>query len=314
VMDLSIIIPVFNQLPFTKKMLMSLGKTLPENLLIELIIIDDASSDETVEWLNCFEVGSLGCPQIKSFCLLRNEQNIGYGKSSNIAVKRAHGDILALLNNDLVLKPGWLEPMLALFRQPLIRDIIVGNLQYVPDTSALDHAGFEVRIDKDSNRPVLEHLRECAFELPYKVFAVTGACCLIARQTFERLGGFDEEYINGGEDVDLCLRVTRGGGACWIVPDSSVWHQVSQSRGRHKERDEKNSWRLFKLWHKQIAKELERDCAEIVVCASGESPFAKRIAREFLDGLRSLAPIAIKVMAQRYVQTELKRLEERLHV
>ena len=293
---------------------MSLGKTLPGNLLIELIIVDDASTDETFEWLNCFEINTLECQQIKSFRVLRNEHNIGYGKSNNVAAKYARGEILALLNNDLELKPGWLEPMLAVFKQHLTRPIIVGNLQYASDTRALDHAGFVVRIDKESNRPVLEHLRECSFGLPHKVFAVTGACCLIARQVFERLAGFDEAFINGGEDVDLCLRVTQSGGTCWVVPDSKIWHQISQSRGWDEERNEKNTWRLFRLWHKQIAKELERDCAEIAVRASNENPFVKQITREFLDGSRSLAPVAIKLMAQRYVQNELERLEAIAHV
>lgn len=294
-------------------MLASLVSTLPENLAVEVIIVDDASTDDTSAWLDSLSNIDLGCPQIKSLLILRNTHNLGFAKSNNLAAKQAQGKILALLNNDLVLKPGWLEPMLAMFEQSLSRPIIVGNLQYQPDTNTLDHAGIEVRINTDSNRPVLEHRREDAPAETEKVFAVTGACCLIARETFDTLGGFDEAYINGGEDVDLCMKITQAGGACWVVPASSVWHHVSQTRGHQVERDEKNSWRLFQLWHKQIARELERSCAKLLTTAPHEDPMTKRMAAEYLAGTRSLAPIAVKAMAQKYVQAELTRWEKQFH-
>jgi GT2 family glycosyltransferase len=312
-LDLSIIIPVFNKKTLTQTMLASLVKTLPQSLAIEVIFVDDASTDDTSAWLASLSNADLACPQIKSLRTLRNTHNLGYAKSNNLAAKQARGEILALLNNDLVLKPGWLEPMLAMFKQSLSKPIIVGNLQFQPDADTLDHAGFEVRFDTESNRPVIEHRREPIPTEPEKVFAVTGACFLIARQTFETLGCFDEEYINGGEDVDLCMKVIQAGGTCWVVPASSVWHHVSQTRGRQEDRDEKNSWRLFQLWHKQIARELERSCAKLLANASHEDPLTKRMATEFLAGTRSLAPIAVKAMAKKYVQAELTRWEKHFH-
>jgi len=311
--DLSIIIPVFNKKTLTQNMLTSLVKTLPQGLAIEVIIVDDSSTDDTSAWLAGLRIVDLACPQIKSLVTLRNTENLGYAKSNNLAAKHAQGAVLALLNNDLVLKPGWLEPMLAMFDRHLLRPIIVGNLQYQPHTELLDHAGIEVRFDTESNRPVIEHRKEPIPAEPEKVFAVTGACCLIARQTFETLGGFDERYINGGEDVDLCMKVAQAGGACWIVPKSNVWHHVSQTRGRQEDRDERNSWRLFQLWHKQIARELEYSCAGLFTNAPHEDPLTKRMATEFRAGTRSLAPIAVKVMAQKYVQAELARWEKQFH-
>lgn len=312
-LDLSIIIPVFNKKTLTLNMLASLVETLPESLAAEVIIVDDASTDEASGWLASLSTTDLACPQIKSLRILRNAHNLGYAKSNNLAAKEARGEFLALLNNDLILKPNWLEPMLAMFEKYPSKPIIVGNLQYLPFIDELDHAGIEVRIDTESNRPIIAHRREPIPEQPEKVFAVTGACCLIARETFETLGGFDEAYINGGEDVDLCMKITQAGGACWVVPASSVWHHVSQTRSYQVERDEKNSWRLFKLWHNQIAHELERSCAELFTSAPHEDPLAKRMATEFLAGTRSLAPIAVKAMAQKYVQAELTRWEKQFH-
>jgi GT2 family glycosyltransferase len=110
------------------------------------------------------------------------------------------------------------------------------------------------------------------------------------------------------------MKVAQAGGACWIVPTSNVWHHVSQTRGRQEDRDERNSWRLFQLWHKQIARELEYSCAGLFTNAPHEDPLTKRMATEFRAGTRSLAPIAVKVMAQKYVQAELARWEKQFHM
>lgn len=312
-LELSIIVPVFNKQSLTQNMLESLVKTLPQNLAAELIIVDDASTDGTSAWLESLTIFDFACPQLKTLNILKNTHNLGFAKSNNLASKQSKGEILALLNNDLVLKPGWLEPMLALLAQQISSPSIVGNLQYQLETGALDHAGIEARINLESNRPVIEHRRELTTSSPQQVFAITGACCLIARQTFEQLDGFDEEYVNGGEDVDLCLKVKQAGGTCWVVPASEVWHHVGQTRGRHDDRDEKNSWRLFQKWQTQIARELERSCAEIVANAPDEDALTKSMAVEFLTGTRTLTPIAIKTMAQKTVQAELIRWERYFH-
>ncbi len=283
----------------------SLQATLPDSLDIEVLFVDDASSDGTPNWLRSIASTTPSTKSIKSVRVLTNPINLGYAKCNNRAARESKGDYLLLLNNDLVLKPSWLEPMLDLVNQNQSSPIIVGNLQYLPGTNTLDHAGIEVRLDTESNRPVIEHIRELISDKPQKVFALTGACCLIASQTFEALGGFDDNYVNGGEDVDLCMKVTQAGGSCWMVSASSVWHHVSHTRGRQRERDERNSWRLFQLWHKQIARELERSCARLIADTPNEDPVTKHNAEEFLVGSRYLAPIAVKVTAQKYIQKEL---------
>lgn len=307
--DLSIIIPVFNKKTLTRNMLSSLVKTLPQSLAIEVIIVDDASTDETSVWLAGLSNADLVCPQIKSLRILRNTSNLGYAKSNNLAAKHAKGAVLALLNNDLIFKQNWLEPMLAMFEKHTSKPIIVGNLQYLPHTNILDHAGIEVHFDKKSNRVVIEHIREINCKEPQKVFAITGACCLIKRQTFETLGGFDEGFINGGEDVDLCLKIKQADGASWVVPTSEIWHLVGQTRGRNDERNEKNSWRLFRKWQVQIERELELRFAEVIANSPHEDPLIRRMAADFLAETRTLAPIAVKTMAQKMVKAELIRWE-----
>src|SRR5687767_66385 len=104
-MKVSFIIPLYNCLPLTQAMLASLQATLPAGLAHEIIFVDDGSTDGTREWL-----ATLTAPP---FRVLLNERNLGYAIANNRAAAVARGEFLVLLNSDLVLQPGWLEPMLA---------------------------------------------------------------------------------------------------------------------------------------------------------------------------------------------------------
>jgi GT2 family glycosyltransferase len=310
-MQLSIIVGLYNQLPLTQAMFSSLLSTLPQGLKAEIIFVDDASTDETPLWLDSLALRPDVIAKAHSIQILKNPINLGFAKSNNRAAAAAKGDVLALLNNDLVLQPNWCEPMLSFVLQAT-KPCIVGNLQYRPDTETLDHAGIEVRLDEQTDRPVIAHMHNIVQTDPYEVFAVTGACCVLPKQTFQDFGGFDETYLNGGEDVDLCLKIKQASGKCWVEPTSKVWHHVSQSRGLIEERDEKNSWRLFKKWHSAIARAFELACAkQVITQSSKEDPLIKRMATEFLEGKRLLAPIAVKAKAKNYVEAELARFEKK---
>ena len=178
-MQVSFIIPIFNQLAYTQACLSSLRATLPPGLSHEIILVDDASTDGSRDFLR-----ELAPPHI----VLLNERNLGYAAANNRGARIAQGEFLALLNNDLVLQPGWFEPMLAAFTQHS-RAGLVGNIQLAADTGEVDHAGV---IFRDGGYPV--HYREplagAQSRGPYVEFpAVTAACCLVRREWFLRAGG-----------------------------------------------------------------------------------------------------------------------------
>ncbi len=238
-MQVSFLIPLYNCLAHTRECLRTLRATLPAGLACEIIFVDDGSTDGTREWL-----ATLGVP-----CrALLNEKNLGFAGACNRAAAAASGEFLFFLNNDLVLLPGWFEPMRALLAR---RDVaLVGNVQLNARTSTLDHAG--VRFDAkgkpehDHARPFLARLRGWR-EVP----AVTGACFGIRRATWQKLGAFDEGFRNGGEDVDLALRARAAGLRTVVSLRSVVRHHVSASLGR-KLRDEHNSRRLAVRWRHAI--------------------------------------------------------------
>lgn len=243
-MQVSFIIPLYNCLPLTQPMLASLQATLPPGLSHEIIFVDDGSTDGTRDWLR-----TLSEPP---FRVVLNERNLGYAAANNAGAAIARGDFLALLNNDLILEPRWLEPMLAAQAKLRGRAGLVGNVQLEARTGIVDHAGLVVNI---TGKPV--HARSLPRWISRMLFpirripAVTGACVLIERALWEQLGGFDEAFVNGGEDIDLCFRAAAIGKMNVVTLRSVVRHHVSSSPGR-KRRDEENSYRLANKWRREL--------------------------------------------------------------
>lgn len=241
---LSFIIPVYNGLSFTKACLDSLRQTV-DLASCEVIIVDDQSTDSTREYLD-------GLPS-PPFRILRNDRRRNYAANNNAAAAVARSELLCLLNNDTVLSPGWLEPMLHAFER-FPEAGIIGNVQRNPRTGRYDHMGVVF-----SDNGVPWHFGKHFFFRPYRGYtewrAVTAACCLIKKSLFLEAGGFDEQYCNGSEDVDLCLRIGRTGRRHYVANDSVVSHYVSSSEDRHAF-DAGNEQRLLARWRTEIQQSL----------------------------------------------------------
>lgn len=243
-MRISFIIPLYNCLPLTQAMLASLQATLPPGLAHEIIFVDDGSTDGTRDWLKTLRE--------PLFRVLLNERNLGYAIANNRAAAVARGEFLALLNNDLVLLPGWLEPMLAAREKLRTCAGLIGNVQLDARSGAVDHAGIVIN---RTGKPVHLRARPSRFSTVLRpvrpVPAVTGACLLVERALWQALGGFDEAYVNGGEDIDLGFRARAAGRVNAVALRSVVRHHVSASPGR-KLRDEENSRRLVQRWQREF--------------------------------------------------------------
>jgi GT2 family glycosyltransferase len=224
-------------------MVASLQDAMPPGVSYEVILVDDGSTDGTREWL-----ATLGEP----FRVVLNAGNLGFGAATNRGAAAARGELLALLNNDLVLAEGWLWPMMEALESLGARAGLVGNVQLNAATLEVDHAGIRINL---KGKP--EHERRRPGLLPRLLrpvrrrVAVTGACVLVTSETWRRLGGFDEGFVNGCEDVDLCLRALDVGLANAVAMRSVVLHHVSSSPGR-KLRDEENTRRLFLRWRQWL--------------------------------------------------------------
>jgi GT2 family glycosyltransferase len=215
------VIPVHNRAALTKQCLDALLASPAETVEVETVVVDDASTDSTPETLAAYG---------DSVRVARNERNAGFGTSCNEGASTATGDWLVFLNNDTVPQPGWLDALLA-YARPRERLGFAGSkLLFADDT--IQHAGvvfshrghpFHVYSGFPDSHPAVNKSRQ--FQ------AVTAACALIRRDLFEEAGSFDPEFVNGYEDVDLCLRLRRLGYENHYCHESVLHHLESATRG-----------------------------------------------------------------------------------
>jgi len=300
-MTVSFILPLYNCLAHTRECLATLQATLPAGLAHEIIFVDDGSTDGTREWL-----AALAAP-----CrALLNERNAGFAATCNRGAAAAAGEVLFFLNNDLVLLPGWFEPM---WRHARRRSGIglVGNVQLNAATGAIDHAGIrfnhQAKPEHDRTRPLAARWRGWR-----SVPALTGACFAVRREVWHRLGGFDEGVVNGGEDIDLCLRARAAGLRHRVMLRSVVRHHISQAPGR-KLRDEQNTERLFLRWRAALVPLAARAWCAVHLAPHWDEPrdFADlRTARgAFLYRWRlwPVPPAAVRRGVEQAIEIELAR-------
>lgn len=216
----SVVIPVYNNLRYTRACLESLFNT-PEQTPYEIIVVNDGSADGTREYLK-----SLG----DRITIVEHDRNYGFARSCNDGARASTGQLVVFLNNDTEVLPGWLDAMVKTISDD--RSIgIVGNLQIFPETGKVQQAGI-VCDDQacvhsiynnqlPADHPVVNKPREFQF--------IAGSCLTIWRQLFMEVGGFDETYVNSCEDIDLCLRVTRTNRKVFYCPQSRIYHHESKS-------------------------------------------------------------------------------------
>lgn len=236
----SIIIPLFNQAQLTNACIEAIRATAGDPGRYELILVDNGSRDWTPEYLY-----SLG----DSVVVITNKENQGFAKACNQAVRIAKGEYLLFLNNDTVPQPGWLDALLSGIREEG-GDIVGAKLLY--PNGRVQHAGtafnrigmvYHIFRDFSGDAPAANRKRfmQC----------VTAACMLVSRQLFSELGGFDEQYRNGFEDVDFCLRAGQAGKRVLYNPQAVVIHHESQSEGR-KQHDPENIRLYFERWQGKV--------------------------------------------------------------
>lgn len=244
---ISFIVPLFNHLDESRAMLDSLVNSLAHDLDYEVILVDDYSTDGTREWLS-----TLHDPRIR---IVLNPVNLGYAKSNNIGAQLAAGKILGLLNNDLVFQSGWLEPMLRTLESSTLNAGLVGNIQERVTDGEIDHAGILL-----NPRAQFVHAQNLPNRSvgPIEFLAVTGACVLLHQSDFDLVGGFNESYLNGCEDIDLCFKLRALGKKIYLAPDSQIEHHVSLSRNRSLVQNQRNSQILFAKWRHEILDGLTR--------------------------------------------------------
>ncbi len=217
----SIIIPVFNNLSLTQACLDSLAR-FPAKVEHEIILVDNASTDGTANYLREHEKSA-------SIRFITNPSNKGFAHACNQGAQIAKGSLLLFLNNDTQVTDGWLAAMGKTAQQSKA-GVVGAKLLYANET--IQHAGiaFINGVPDHPHRHAPANLP--ATNKSQELDMVTGACLMTPRDVFMTLGGFDEIFRNGVEDIDYCLRVRALGRKVVYEPQAVVYHHEGQSAGR----------------------------------------------------------------------------------
>lgn len=218
--EISLIIPVHNKLELTKACLASV--LLHRNgIRFEVIVVDDASSDSSFEFLS-------GIPGLRVF---RMPEQSGYVLSSNSGAQQACGEMLVFLNNDTVVQKHWLENLLDTFQR--FPDTGIAGAKLLYPNGRLQEAGGAVFSDGSVwNLGRFEKADNARFNYVREVDYVSGAVLAIRKNVFDELKGFDPHFAPGYfEDTDLAMRVRAKGLKVRYQPFSQVVHLEGATSG-----------------------------------------------------------------------------------
>jgi GT2 family glycosyltransferase len=234
----------------------------------ELIVVDNASSDGTLEWL---AAQALRFPLIP----VRNARNRSFSAAMNIGAARAAGELLLFLNNDVEpLEPTWLRRLVASLERP--GTAIAGAVLVDPRRRSaggravsVHHAGIALHRDGNVLRPVLQGRGADVSELigpDREPAAVSAACSLVRKRQFDEVGGFEEGFRYGGEDFDLCLKLAERGGRVTLSRCTVLLHRPLSTRrstpGGARESIAANHTLLLERWGPALKREYALDRAE----------------------------------------------------
>lgn len=264
--SVTIVVPVYNQLEYTAVCLESLAAVRTE-VPFEVVVVDDASSDATPEWLE----------RCDGICFARNEENLGFIGSCNRGATMARGECLVFLNNDTRVTDDWLDRLVEPLRSRDDVGVVGARLVYADGT--LQEAGGIVFRDASGwNYGRGDHPDRPEYRFVGEVDYVSGACLAIRRDLFESLGGFDRHFAPAYyEDTDLCFRVRQRGLAVLYQPAATVVHFEGVTSGT----DESSGAKRYQAVNRERFLERWQD----VLSGHPENPgeFTRPAARAFRD-------------------------------
>lgn len=240
---ISIIIPVYNLCSLTQQCIESIYRE-TKSESIEVIVIDNASEDQTFEWLNSEKIKH---PFFKVF---RMDQNIGFGAAVNFGIRKSNGNFIVILNNDTIVSPRWLENLL----NNLEKDPSIGIIS--PVTNYVGE-GPQIDINAANLSPDIELIQKYALSIQTRTKLISEPnrlvffCVMIRREVIDIIGDLDIAYEKGNfEDDDYCMRTRLVGYQLAIAQNSFVYHMGSatfiKNKISHDNYMEQNRIRFYK--------------------------------------------------------------------
>lgn len=189
---------------------------------IEVLLVDNGSSDGSVEFVR------ERYPEVK---IIENEENIGFAGANNVGIRAAHGELVATLNNDTEVVPGWLEALVGAMLSGKDVGMCASKMLRMDDPGIIDSTGICIsRSGASWDRGMFE--RDMGqYEAMEEVFGPCAGAALYRRSMLDEVGLFDEDFFAYMEDVDLAFRARLKGWKCLYVPKAVVYHHHGGTAG-----------------------------------------------------------------------------------
>jgi GT2 family glycosyltransferase len=208
----SIIIPNWNGKRYLRDCLEAIRAQTYGNF--EVLLVDNASSDSSIDFVKT------SFPEIRVIAL---PQNRGFSGAANEGIKKAKGELVALLNNDAFPEKNWLKAMVEGIQEAPDIGVCASKILRMTEESRIETAGddytrFGVACKRGWNQ-MGHHFERTEF-----VFAACAAAVLYRKNMLEEIGDFDEDLFFSYEDVDLSFRAQLANYRCRYVPEAVVYH------------------------------------------------------------------------------------------
>ncbi len=225
---LSIIILSYNTKDLTLRCVESIIKQYKKEItseIFEIVLVDNGSKDGSVEAIQDLKLKIQN--ESSKFKIIKNKKNFGFSKGCNIGARAASGDCLLFLNSDTEVLDGGFLKMVEFLDSNNRIGILGGKLSNhdgLPQASCgkfytlgnlfLMLAGFEK----------IARIRECPIGIK-KADWVSGACMMIKKSVFDKIGGFDENFFMYMEDMEICFRAKSFGLLTYFYPYIKLVHK-----------------------------------------------------------------------------------------
>ena len=218
--SVAVVILNWNGKSFLEKFLPSVMESTYKNL--NVIVADNASDDDSIDFLKKHY------PVVK---ILLSNTNEGFAKGYNSALKRVSADYYILLNSDIQVTPGWIEPVISLMESDEKIGACQPKILSFKQRKKFEYAGacggFIDKLGYPFTRGRIFETCEIdsgQYDNSTQIFWATGAALFVRARVFHELNGFDEFFFAHQEEIDLCWRMQRKGYSIYVVPSSVVYH------------------------------------------------------------------------------------------
>jgi GT2 family glycosyltransferase len=237
-MKLSVVIVSYNVRDYLENCLQSVSRAL-EGIEGEVFVVDNHSDDDSVETVRS---------QYPWVRLIENQENMGFSRANNIAIRESRGEYVLLLNPDTIVEEATLREVLRFMEEHpkaggagVMMHNADGSLAPesrralpTPWVSCLKMLGF-------TKRYYMSHL---PWDQPGRIEVISGAFCFLRKKALDEVGLLDEDFFMYGEDIDLSYRLMKGGWENWYLP-----YPITHFKGKS---TQKSDYRYVHIFYKAM--------------------------------------------------------------